>query len=389
MWWPLLLLGLSTGALADAELDALMELEADPAPQEVSAEAAAVSTTPEELPALEDPIAELGDESELPALTETEVDSAADESMAIRKLEQILPHSEITRETPPEEVRPHLPQITLQQIKASGTKLVAVREGTEITKLSDGSKYFLNKLSYFRVYNLQDHLGYNYILNSKGDDQYLVEGQQAEPIDEVTNLYRAPHQYTPAPKNIWRAEYDSRLTILPEARLSLGLARGDFMRDLFEDTQAVSGLSSHVAASLFTQWQLPVRVGAGINYEASKYQLSSGGAVHYSALSAGPIFRSKDFDLHWPVRFQAQFRVTPFSQLEAHTVTGTHQLKFNAAELYLAAETPIKNWLGEYVMGAYFMAQWLNLRNQSVPVNLNPSNESNKSWGFTISQVFQ
>jgi hypothetical protein len=288
---------------------------------------------------------------------------------------------------------PELPDVLKspsgKEILASGTELVSIREGTPlITNFRGQDDIITGRPIIARTYRMIDPKGYRWVLNKEGHIKWMVEDRLVHSIQQVTELYRPPHSYTPAPTNIPRREYDRQFKWRPEARFSAGLVRADFVRDLFNQRSSVRGQSTHYAASVFTDWDLPIKVGAGVNYELSQYQLSTGTQARYSSLSAGPIFRSRDIDWSWPTRFQLQLRVSPFSALTSESAQGSIRVRFNSADLTAGVENLFKNYFGEFTMGLFFNLQWLNLQNQQFPVNLNSTQQSNKSVGISLAQVF-
>jgi hypothetical protein len=279
--------------------------------------------------------------------------------------------------------------VRLERIKASGVQMGAVDAGTLIRNLEDNKNYKLTKNIFVKYFNLEDEHNFKYIQNKDGTVTWRIHSKYVEPIKEELALYEPPLRYTPAP-NIIKHEYDQKLTLRPEATFYAGLVNGAYMQDLFNDTKARKGLTNQYGAHLFTDWKLPVKAGAVVHYERSSYSLSSGGNVIYSALSFGPQFKTRDFDLFGhPVRFQTHFRVSPFARAQAETTQGNLEFEFNSADLLASLERPIANRWGDFVLGFFMQVQWLNLKNQPDNVTVNPSNEINRSFGLSFGQVFQ
>jgi hypothetical protein len=166
--------------------------------------------------------------------------------------------------------------------------------------------------------------------------------------------------------------------------------RGDYTADLFEDKRARQGLTNQYGVHFFTQWKLPIKTGVVFHYERSSYRLRGGGNVIYNSFSLGPQLKTRDFEiLDQPLRLQLMFRVGPMARMEAETAYGNGVFKFNSADLMASVERPVKNFLGEFVIGFFYQTQWLNLRDQKVPVRLRAANETNKAVGLSIAQVFE
>lgn len=317
---------------------------------------------------------------------------------AVKALDEELPDFSSSKQSDEEaqiqrSTRKYLPPkriIPLEKIKQSAVFYGAVRVGKHVRDIESNKNHEIKKLMYVRYYGLEDENGFKYLINKDGTIKWMVRSEYVEPIKEELALYEPPLRYTPAPTNIVRADYDKKLSVFPEVSFYTGMAQGDFMADLFEDTTARSGVSNQYGVHFFTQWKLPVKVGAVLHYERASYELNGGGKVIYSSPSLGPQIKSRDFEFAGqPLRFQTQFRVSPFAKAEADTIYGSGTFKFNSADLMASLERPVKNRFGEFVLGLYLQTQWLNIKDQDVPVSLKASNETNKSYGISFSQVFE
>jgi hypothetical protein len=315
---------------------------------------------------------------------------------AIRELDEELPGAFINadpksdferqkrRYWPPKRV------IQLEKIKQSPVVYGAIRKGAYLRNLETNQNYQVARPMYVKCYSLEDENEFKYVLDKNGDVRWRVRSRYVEPIREELSLYVSPVTYAPAPENLVRSFYDDELTVPPEVSFFVGRAQGDYMSDLFEDRRARGGTSNQYGLHFFTQWKLPLKAGAVIHYERASYNLRGGGRVLYSAPSLGPQLKSRDFDVFGrPLRFQAQFRVSPFARATADTVFGSGTFKFNSTDVLAAAELPIKNRFGEFVVGLYYQSQWLNLKDQEMPVRVRAANQTNKSWGLSFGQVFQ
>jgi hypothetical protein len=243
---------------------------------------------------------------------------------------------------------------------------------------------------YVKYYGLEDENQFKYIIDKNGEVAWRVRSRYVEPIREELALYVRPVTYTPAPANLVRTAYDRKLTAPPEVSFFVGRAQGDYMSDLFEDRTARGGTSNQYGIHFFTQWNLPLKAGVVLHYERTSYNLQGGGRVLYSAPSLGPQLKTRDFDFFGKaLRLQTHFRVSPFARATADTIYGSGSFKFNSTDVLASVEHPVKNRLGEFVFGLYFQSQWLNLRDQQMPVDVRASNQTNKSWGLSLAQVFQ
>jgi len=316
---------------------------------------------------------------------------------AIQELDDELPNYQNYKQSDEEiefqrqnrRYRPPHRIITQEEIFKSGTQQGAIQKGAKLTDLETNKSFRVTKPIYVEYYNLEDENGFKYVLNKSGIVKWRIPSELVEPIKQELDLYVPPHKYTPAPENIVRTEYDKKLSIPPEVSFYTGVVQGDFMKDLFNDNKAKSGISNQYGIHFFTNWKLPVKAGAVLHYEKSSYNLDNGGQVIYSAPSFGPQFKTRDFEiLGNPLRLQAQFRVSPLATARADTVNGVVNVKFNSADLLVSLERPIENRFGQFVLGLYSQTQWLNLREQPA-VKVKASNETNKSIGISFAQVFQ
>jgi hypothetical protein len=317
---------------------------------------------------------------------------------AIQKLSQELPQFSTTMDSEEglelsrqnRRFKPPVKITRMNEIKDSGTQYGAIKEGGILRGIESNQNYKTLKLTYIKYFNLEDEFGFKYIQNNDGTITWKIPNRFVESVQHELVLSVPPHRYTPAPDNIPKTIYDKTLTIPPEFSFHVGLIQGDFMRDLFEDKKASNGLSRQFGLHLFTQWKLPVKAGAVVQFETATYGLRNGGEVQYSSYSIGPQIKTKDFDISGnPVRFQSHFRVGPLARATAETASGSETFKFNSADLLASIESPVKNRFGEFVFGIYFQRQWLSIREQTVPVSLKATNETNKSYGVSFAQVFE
>ncbi|WPU65882.1 hypothetical protein [Peredibacter starrii] len=314
---------------------------------------------------------------------------------AIQELDEELPtfndyqpsQDEVNFERQNRKYQPPKKIVHYNTIVNSGTQMGAVSAGVPVRNIENNKNYTLSRNSYIRYFNLEDENGFKYIQNKNGTVTWRILSRYVEPIKEELAMYEPPLKYTPAPDNIVRAEYDTKLSIPPEFSFYAGVAKGDYMAKLFNDSSVSSGNTTQYGVHFFTQWKLPLKVGAVLHFEQTAYD---GGKIKYTAPSFGPQFKTKEFEiLGQPLRFQTQFRVSPLARAQAERPNGSFTQKFNSADLLSSFERPIKNGWGEFVIGVFYQAQWLNMKDQSNTSTLQASNETNKSFGLSFAQVFQ
>lgn len=316
---------------------------------------------------------------------------------AIRVLERELPSTELVETQEDIEYRrqqiryrPPYRKVTLDKILNSGTEFGYVKAGKRLIRLKDDEVVTLTESFYAKFFRHEDEQGFKYIQSNDGSCQYKLRSKDFVSIQKETELYEPPLRYTPAPLNIVKADFDNKLSYAPEFSFYMAKVNGNFMRDLFNDKNAIDGTSQQYGAHVSTKWDLPVKVGGVVHFERASYGLTGGGNVYYSALSFGPQFKSKDFDFSGtPLRLQAQFRVSPLARAAAETTRGDVEFKFNSADLLFSVERPVKNGWGEFVVGAFYQQQWLNIKDQPEIVSIKASNKTNNSFGLSLSQVFQ
>ncbi len=317
---------------------------------------------------------------------------------AVQNLEDILPDNDIPRDAyrniPFERknrgFQPLVKKVDLEQILSSGTTPSYLKPGTTIYRISDNKPFRTTKEMYLQMFKLEDEQNFRYLESNNKTCVYKVSSLNITPIGDTIALYEPPTRFTPAPENIIRTEYDRKLKLVPEAAFYAGLVQSRYVRDLFNDQEARSGNTNQYAFHLFTDWKLPVKVGGSVHYERSSFNLSGNGLVFYESLSIGPQFRTQDFDFfetNW--RLSTQIRVSPFAKLRGETVNGNVNFKFNSTDLMSTLEHPWSNRFGQFVIGGFHQIQWLNIKDQPEIVSLRASNQTNQSFGFFLSQVFQ
>lgn len=283
---------------------------------------------------------------------------------------------------------PPLRAVKLKEIENSGTQLGSLKPKAYLRDLEKNENYRTGRQMYVRYFNLEDEFGFKYIVSKDGTVKWRTKSRFIEPIKEELSLYVPPTRYTPAPDNIIRTEYDTKLKVSPGFSIYTGFAVGDYIRDLFEQLRARQGTSTQYGAQIFTEWKLPIKIGAAVHYERTIYQLNEGGKIIYSSPSVGPALKTREFELFGqPLRLQGQLRLSPFSRL--HTEDKNVALKFNSADLMAVIERPIKNRFGEFVLGFFYQTQWLNLREQEGLVSVRATNQTNKLYGLSFGQVFE
>jgi hypothetical protein len=286
--------------------------------------------------------------------------------------------------------RPPSRKITLDEILSSGTSSGSIKQGAVIRNLESNVNYLTHKLIYVTYFNLEDEFGFKYLASPESKAVWKTSSENVNPIRNDISLYELPLKYSPASSTIIRREYDSKLTLSSEFSFYVGQVKGDYVADLFEDKRARQGLTNQYAFHLFTNWRLPVKAGAVLHYEKSSYRLRSGGSVIYDSFSLGPQVKTKDFEVFGQtLRLDLMFRLSPLARMEADTAFGSDTFKFNSADVLVCLQRPIRNFLGEFVVGIFYQNQWLNLRDQKVPVKLNTTNETNKAYGLSLAQVFE
>jgi hypothetical protein len=279
--------------------------------------------------------------------------------------------------------------VTMPQLLASGVITGAVKKGARVIDMNDGTVYKAQRSFLVKFYRIEDEFGYRY-LQAKGRPAYKVKGTSLEETSLETNLYEPPDQYTPAPTNKIVSDYNPKLRFLPEPVFYSGFVDGSYMKDLFNDRRARYGTTTQFGIQAMAKWNWPIKIGGAFHYERSTYLLHNDGRIIYTSPSIGPIFKTKDFVvLDFPFRFQMQYRLSPFARTDVHTRGGDLTLKFNSSDLAFAFEHPEKNRWGEFVLGLFFQAQWLDLRHQTTAVNVIANNQTNNSFGVSFSQVFE
>jgi len=316
---------------------------------------------------------------------------------AIKKLEDELPSSQLSTHIQEVDKRFHsTPQrypyhkVSLEKILNSGIEHGHIKAGRYLVRLADNKPVLLTESFYGKFFRLEDEFGFRYLQSNDGSCIYKIKSEYFNSVEPELVLYEPPPRYTPAPKNIIRANYDKKLKLLPEVTFLAGVVQGSYMRDLFNDEKAARGLTTQYGVHMATGWNLPVKAGVVLHHEKSSYKLSGGGKVEYTSTSLGPQFKSKDLDIQgYALRLQTHFRVSPLARANAQTTNGNVSFKFNSSDFLVSAEHPVRNKMGEFVLGFFFQSQWLNIKDQPEIVSIKASNEINKSFGLSFAQVFE
>ena len=315
----------------------------------------------------------------------------------IEELEQNLPSyqstevddpSSQTRRAQERRYRPPRQIITMGEIEMSGIEYGSIRPGIPVADVKTNKSKIISRPIYVKSYRLSDENGFRYLINKDGETTYKVSVDHFDPIKEETSLYVPPTKYQPVLVRRNISDYDTKLRIVPEIGGGADLVSSSFISDILNDTEANSGYSSRVFANAYTDWKLPVKVGATVHFERSFYKVDAGRA-ETSSLSFGPLARSKNFSL-WetPVRFMGQFRLSPFTTMSYENSLGSGTFKFNTYAILAAVEFPMKNFLGEFTLAPYYQQQWFSLKDQQEIVKLKSKSTSNSSFGLMISQAF-
>jgi len=276
------------------------------------------------------------------------------------------------------------------KIQESANSLGSIKGGSPIVRLEDNKTFITEKTIWVKYYTLEDENGFKYLINKNGETTLRIDSRYVRPIQQEISLHVPPTKYTPATEKKLEAEYDKNLNFRPEVSFYSGYVMGDFMKDLFNDSNARTGFSNQFGAHLFADWKLPLKVGGVLHFERATYGLKEDGKINYQSLSFGPQFKTKDFELAGlAYRFQLQIRVSPFAKVNAETSSGAVNFNFNSTDLLTTFEHPMKNTLGEFVLGVFTQSQWLNFREQPEIVSVRASNKTNTSLGLFLSQVFE
>lgn len=285
---------------------------------------------------------------------------------------------------------PPVKVISMDAILASPKKIGVLKEKSQIVYLSDEQKAITQAAINIRYFSLPDEHGFAYLVDQFDFVYAKVLEDRIESLMPILEMREAPTVYTPRPLDLVEPENDGDVNLRPELAYYLGIVNGSYMKDLFNDSKAQSGTTNQFGAHLMTDWKLPVRAGITVHYEKSIYQLSSNGSVDYSALSFGPIIKTRDFEPGgFILRGQLQYRISPYAKATAPNQNGTTEFRFNSSDLLISLEHPVKNQWGEFNWGVFHQSQWLSLKDQNRILDIRATNETNKSFGISVSQVFQ
>lgn len=284
---------------------------------------------------------------------------------------------------------PPIRPVSWDEIKRAGKEKIYLKENASVYRIKDNKKITLTEGKFVTIFSRPDEHGFKYLVAEDNSIEYKVHVDHLEPIKLVTDLYEPPHHYTVAPP-IFIKKFDRSLRLIPEAGLRTGFQNGEFIKDVFKGSSG-KGYSQQYAANLFTEWELPVKVGFSLALENATYNLDNGGKVYYSSPSFGPLFQGQDFALveDFLIRGAMELRYSPFARARSESVDGDQNLKFNSTDFFMSLKHPVENGLGSFLVGVFYQFQWLNLKSQEELVSIRASQATNKSFGLTFSQAFE
>jgi hypothetical protein len=305
----------------------------------------------------------------------------------IKNLENVrkLPDSEYSSSTVVGDSRnnfvPVVRPVSWEEIKRGGTEKIYLKEDASLIRIKDNKKITFTDGKFVTVFSQPDEHGFKYILSKNNSIDFKVHLSHLEPVKLVRELYEPP---------IFMKKYDRSLRLTPEASIRTGFQKGDFIKDIFIGASG-KGYSQQYSASLFTEWELPIKVGLSLSLENAIYSLDNGGKVYYSSPSFGPLFQSQDVSIgeDFLLRAAMELRYSPFARARSESESGDQNLKFNSTDFFMSIKHPIENSLGSFLVGVFYQFQWLNLKSQDELVSIRTSQATNKSFGLSFSQAFE
>lgn len=314
---------------------------------------------------------------------------------AIKELEQKLPkfkQSEIdqTEQNFRAQNRRYQPSrkiVTFEEIKKSPLLEGSLNSGVPVVELETNTAYNLPRAIYVKYHRLPDEFGNLYLVTNDFKVTHKVSSDYLSPVEIDLAMNPKPRYFSEAPVLKLR-EVDTLLKLDHEVFAQLGFNQGSYFKDL--SGRAMSSGDTILAGYQFiTNWKLSLKLGAHLKYEKSSFLAKDGTTMTYTSPTIGVTLRTRNFNLEEiPVRFQTMFGLSPFSRLVVLASDKSSEFKFNSFDINNSLQFPLENFWGEWSLGIFHQAQWLNIKSQSDEASLKATNRINTSFGLSLSQVF-
>ena len=271
-------------------------------------------------------------------------------------LEGILEAKKETRSQPEREAI----AVQLADIMGSPVYLGHILRGSVLVNIKTDQQELLTKDITVKAYTLPDNSGYIYLQSKSGTPTHKTLGTHVANITEVTRLREPPETYQPVVKRKSLKLRDSNLGFFTELNFHLGLTSPKLTRDLVNDDTKNPGKAVRYEAQVYSNFSMPIFLGASLMAESIKGDLGSDGENYsLSAFSVGPLLKSPKFELFgqpWIATIGA--RTSLFSKVEEVRANESASYRLAQTSLFIGLQRDIQLTYGAFVLGANFQRQW-------------------------------
>lgn len=246
----------------------------------------------------------------------------------------------------------------------------------------------MEKSKYVRHYKKPDHQDYFYLLDSKVKVIGKVHKRFISKLSEVLKMHEPPISYQPVTHAHSQKQDDGNLKIHKGFSWQTGISKGDYIGDLLSKNQSQLGYLNQLGIFAMTSWRLPVFIGLSAYYENTNYQSDLSKNSKLQSFTFGPLVRTKVFNFKkTQLTFSSQIKIGPFTHLRSSN-SQIPTYRFYSTDLLNQIDIPFKNIFGQFSLGAFFQIQWLNIKNPPQETSLSSRLKTNKTFGLSLSQVF-
>ena len=276
-------------------------------------------------------------------------------------------------------------KIKLKHIVQSGTFLANINRGTQLIHLRSGKIYYTQKNLTVNAYRKNDYEGYKLLINKNGYSTYKVKASKVNSIREIVKLYESPLKYRPVIKKkvLFRIK-DNELKYNTQFNIHAGLTNPKFISDLGNMADHI-GQTVRYEASVYGNFEFPVKAGFTLQWENMFGNLSSGGKYNMYALSFGPSFKSSEFKIGQSMyRAFFQTRLAAFSKVAINSPANTANYSSSQTSIALGIEHDIKTILGTFIIGGNYQRQWMKASSEQFIADISSQNNYNDSYVLTV-----
>lgn len=259
-------------------------------------------------------------------------------------------------------------KVQVGDIIDSGTYRGHISKGAKLVKLSTDEQQELPEDIYVRAYSLPDKQGYVYLEGKKGEPIYKTMGHNVTNVEQVLKMKEPPPYWQPVVRKKPKDVDEHSFPIYTELALHLGLSSPKFTKDLVNDDTNNPGVAVRYEVQAYSPFSMPFSVGLNLMAETTNGNLGSQSESYAgSALSIGPIFKSKEFQfLDYTLMATIGARTSIFARIKETRPEGEASYRLNQTTLFFGLQRNINLKFGELTIGANFQRQWAKAKSEGV-----------------------